>query len=39
MVAGCVRQVVVLYSNGFMGIGLGELSIGRLRWSSYRGGV
>ena len=30
MVAGCVRQVVVLYSNGFMGIGLGELSIGRL---------
>ena len=31
MVAGRVRQVVVLYSNDCMGIGLGELSIGRLK--------
>ena len=31
MVAGHVRQVVVLYSTDCMGIGLGRLSIGRLR--------
>ena len=31
LVAGRVRQVVVLYSNNCMGICLGELSIGRLR--------
>ena len=31
MVAGCVRQVVVLYSSNCMGICLGGLSIGRLR--------
>ena len=31
VVAGRFRQVVVLYSNGCMGIGLGKLSIGRLR--------
>ena len=30
MVASRVRQVVVLYSNGCMGIGLGGLSIGHL---------
>ena len=29
--AGSVRQVVILYSNDFMEIGLGELSIGGLR--------
>ena len=39
MVAGCIRQVVVLCSNYCMGIGLGSLSFGRLRQcSSYRGG-
>ena len=32
VVAGCVGQVVVLYSNGCMGICLGGLSIGHLRW-------
>ena len=31
VVAGCVRQVVVLYSNDCMGICLGGLSIGSLR--------
>ena len=31
VVAGCIRQVVVLYSNDCIGICLGELSIGRLR--------
>ena len=31
MVVGRVRQMVVLYSNDFMGICLGGLSIGRLR--------
>ena len=31
VVAGCVRQVVVLYSNNCMGICLGRLSAGRLR--------
>ena len=31
VVAGRVRQVVVLYSNDCMGICLGGLSIGRLR--------
>ena len=31
MAAGCVRQVVVLYSNDCMRIGLGRLSIGRLK--------
>ena len=31
MVAGPVRQVVVLYSNDCMVIGLGGFSIGRLR--------
>ena len=31
VVAGRVRQVVVLYSNNSMGIGLGGLSIGHLR--------
>ena len=31
MVAGHVRQVVVLESNDCMGIDLGRLSIGRLR--------
>ena len=38
MVAGCIRLVVVLYSNDRMGIGLGRLSIGCLKWSPYRGG-
>ena len=31
VVAGRARQVVVLYSNDCMGIGLGELGIGCLR--------
>ena len=31
MVAGCVRQVVVLYRNVCMGIGLGGLNVGRFR--------
>ena len=31
MVAGRIRQVIVLYSNDCMGICLGKLSIGRLR--------
>ena len=31
MVAGRIRQVVVLYSNNFMGLGLGGHSIGHLR--------
>ena len=31
MVAGRIRQVVVLYSNDCMGIGLGGLSVGRFR--------
>ena len=31
VVAGHVRQVVILYSNNCMGISLGGLSIGRLR--------
>ena len=31
MVNGCVRQVVVLYSNDYMGTGLGRLSLGCLR--------
>ena len=31
VVAGRVRQVVVLYSNDYMEICLGRLSIGRLR--------
>ena len=31
VVAGRVRQVVVLYSNNCMGVCLGGLSIGRLR--------
>ena len=31
LVADCVRQVVVLYSNDCMGNGLGRLSIGCLR--------
>ena len=30
MVAGCVRQMVISYSNDCMGIDLGGLSIGRL---------
>ena len=30
VVAGCIRQVVVLYSNDCMGNGLGGLSIGCL---------
>ena len=39
MVAGRVRQVVVLYSNDCMGIGMGSLSIGHLRRGlSYGGG-
>ena len=38
VVTGRVGQVVVLYSNNFMGIGLGRLSIGLLdEWLSYRG--
>ena len=32
LVAGRIGQVVVLYSNGCMGICLGRLSIGHLRW-------
>ena len=35
MVAGRVRQVVVLYSNDCMGICLGGLSIGRLKTSGH----
>ena len=31
MVAGRVRQVVVLYSNDYIGIGLERFSIDRLR--------
>ena len=31
VVAGCVKQVVVLYSNDCVGIRLGGLSLGRLR--------
>ena len=31
VVAGRVRQVVVLYSKDCMGIGMGGLNIGRLR--------
>ena len=31
VVAGCVRQMVILYSNNCMGICLGRLSIGHLR--------
>ena len=39
LVAGCVRQVAVLYNNDCMGIYLGELNTGRLRRVvSYRGG-
>ena len=39
VVAGHMRQVVVLYSNNCMRTGLGGLSIGHLgEWSSYRGG-
>ena len=36
VVAGRVKQVVVLYSNNCMGIGLGGLSTGH--WLSYKGG-
>ena len=35
VVAGRVRQVVVIYSNNCMGIGLGKFWIDE--WSSYRG--
>ena len=39
VVAGRVRQVFVLYSNDWVGIGLGGLSIVVLgEWSSYKGG-
>ena len=40
MVAGRVKQVVVLYSNDCTGIRWGGLIIGRLidEWLSYRGG-
>ena len=31
VVAGCVKQVVVLYSNDCMGIRLGGLNLGLLR--------
>ena len=31
VVAGCVKQVVVLYSNDCIGIHLGGLSLGHLR--------
>ena len=31
MVAGCVRQVVVLYRSVCMGIGLGGLNVGHFR--------
>ena len=30
-VAGCIRQVIILYSNYCMGICLGRLNIGHLR--------
>ena len=34
VVTGCIRQVVVLYSNNCMGIGLGRLRVVALeRWS------
>ena len=32
VVTGCVRQLVVLYSNDCMGIGLGGFSTGCLKW-------
>ena len=32
VVAGRIRQVVILYSNDGMGIDLGGLNIGHLRW-------
>ena len=38
MVAGLVRRVAILHSNDCTGIHLGGLSIGHLKWSSYRGG-
>ena len=39
MVAGRVRQVVVLHSNNCTGICSGELVVVVLaKWSSYRGG-
>ena len=31
MVAGRIRQVVILYSNNCMGLSSGRLSVGRLR--------
>ena len=31
VVTNCVKKVVVLYRNDCMGIGLGRLSVGRLR--------
>ena len=31
LVAGRLRQFLILYSNNFMGIGFGRLSIGSLR--------
>ena len=34
---GCIRQVFILYSNNCMGICLGRLNIGHLRWVVYRG--
>ena len=39
MVAGRVRQVVVLYSNDWMGICLGGLSIGRFTEVVFRTGL
>ena len=39
VITGRIRQVVILYSNNCMGIGLDGLSIVVLNeWSSYRGG-
>ena len=40
MVAGCIRQLIIVYSNDFIGICLAKLSTGRLRreWSYYGGG-
>ena len=31
MVGGCIRQMVILYSNNYVAIGLDGLSIGHLR--------
>ena len=38
VVTGCVRLVVVLCSNDFVGICLGRLSVGHLRWALSWGG-